>query len=128
MGATRITLERPLTAREAKALAGEEKWLKAVIAVDAFDLLGLGMDGLNSLTDERIFGGEGVGLEDIRYHVVGHDGDTLHIEVEGDATSHLAELFCRNPACDNELDGEGWDGLCGSCADQVEAGELHLDD
>ncbi|TFD41724.1 hypothetical protein E3T37_03470 [Cryobacterium sp. TMT2-10] len=31
---------------------------------------------------------------------------------------------CRNPECDDTTaDGEGWDGLCGNCADRAEGGE-----
>lgn len=32
------------------------------------------------------------------------------------------DLSCDTPACDGRLDdGEGYDGYCGNCADQLEA-------
>ncbi|MCX5215655.1 hypothetical protein OG689_41610 [Kitasatospora sp. NBC_00240] len=36
-----------------------------------------------------------------------------------------AALFCSADDCENAADGEGWDGLCGSCADRVCAAEHH---
>jgi hypothetical protein len=39
------------------------------------------------------------------------------IEAHGGSEEHCDE-------CGAQLDGEGWDGLCGSCADRVESGEV----
>lgn len=79
-------LTAPLTAKD-KATNG---WVKGVVAIDLSDFIDSGgLEGTLDLLSERLIGNEC--LMDIHYRVVGHEGNTLHVEVEGDASEALTE-------------------------------------
>jgi hypothetical protein len=84
-------LTQPLTSKDCDA----KGWVRGVIPLDLSDLIDNDLEGVLDLMSERLTGGPL--LSDISYRVRGHDGNTLHIEVEGDA----------GMAFDREDDAEG---------------------
>jgi hypothetical protein len=68
-----------------------------IIPVDFSDLIDCDIEALNDLADDRVLGplterAFVSGLMDLSYAVVGHKGDTLHIQVIADASGVLSEL------------------------------------
>lgn len=64
-------------------------WVKGVIAVDLSSLIDSDLESFLDLISVKLVGNEL--LMDARYRVVGHDGNTLHLAVEGDASEAFKE-------------------------------------
>lgn len=61
-----------------KTQSKQDTQVDEVIEVGLFDLINLGIEGLNDLAEEQI--DKGI-LSDLSYKVVGHKGNTLRIRV-----------------------------------------------
>lgn len=85
-------LDKPLSVKELSDLSKKDEsgFITGVVPIDLDTLVEDGFDYEQFLDaiSERLTGS--VLLQDISYRVVGHDGNTLHIEVHGDPSSILA--------------------------------------
>ena len=72
-------LQEPLTAKD----CDQKGWLKGVVPVALSEIIDGDLETFMDKLSELLTGTEL--LSDFSYRVVGHDGDTLYIEVEGDA-------------------------------------------
>jgi hypothetical protein len=74
--------EKPLTKEQLKELADPSGWIDDVIVpIDLNDIIETDLDGFLDLLSEAVGSPR---MQDISYHVVGHDDNTLHFEVHGD--------------------------------------------
>lgn len=91
----RIT--EPLSVAQLRAQADTNGYVTVIIPVDFSDLIDCDIEALNNLADDLVLGPLTErtfvsGLMDLSYAVVGHTGDTVHIQVVADASGVLSEL------------------------------------
>lgn len=72
-------LDKPLTEKDVDS----DGWVRGVIRLELSELIRNDLEGALDIMSERLTG-SGL-LSDIAYEVVGHDGDTLFVQVSGDA-------------------------------------------
>jgi hypothetical protein len=78
-------LHEPLSLAEMKEQAGTKNaYIKGVVAVDLSDAIDNDLEGWLDLLSEKLT--DSPLLMDTNYEVVGHQGDTLHLQVTGDAS------------------------------------------
>lgn len=76
-----ILVHSPLTDNERILLINEKSEISIAIAVDLSDLINWDIEKLNDYASEMV----GVAaLSDIRYEVVGHSNNKVHIKVTGE--------------------------------------------
>ena len=77
-------LEKPLTKKQMKKQIadGTNSYVSGVVAVDLSDFIDNDLEGVLDLLSDRLTGSPL--LSDINYEVVGHEGSTLHVRVNGD--------------------------------------------
>ncbi len=85
-------LTQPLDVEEMQRMAEQnDGYVKGVVAIDFGDVVDGGPEGLLDTLSHRLTG-SGL-LTDVTYSIVGHDDDTLLIEVEGDTSLFLDDLL-----------------------------------
>lgn len=77
-----VLITEPMTIQQLKAEATEDGWIEGVIPVDLSTFTDNDLESLLDILSEQLTGSPL--LSQISYHVVGHEGNTLHIRVEGD--------------------------------------------
>jgi hypothetical protein len=78
---------KPLTKAQLKEWADPSGWVDdIVVKVDLSEIIESDLEGFLDLLGELV--GSPL-MQDISYHVVGHDDDTLHIEVHGDVSEDI---------------------------------------
>ncbi len=82
-------LTRPLTAARMRRQMDANGYVEGVVAVDIDEIIDADRDTFIGMLSEMLT--DSPDLDDLEYEVVGNDGDTLHIEVSGDATALLDE-------------------------------------
>ena len=82
---TYTVLRKPLTPEEmSPQVIQHDGRVKGVVAVKLWEVIECDSESFLDIISTRLAGSDM--LQDFAYKVVGHDGDTLHIEVEGDAS------------------------------------------
>ena len=74
----------PMTTDEIKRLTDDMGYITGTVRVDLSDIIDNDLEGVLDLLSELLTDTP-VEVTDLTYKVVGHDGDTLLIEVEGNA-------------------------------------------
>ena len=81
--------EKPLTKAQLKDLADPSgRADDIVVPIDLSDVIDNDLEGFNDLICEAV--GSQL-MQSISWHVVGHDDNTLHIEVHGDVSLDIEE-------------------------------------
>jgi hypothetical protein len=81
--------EKPLTKEQLKELADPSGWVDDIIVPIALnDIIDADIEGFNDLICEAV--GSPL-MQNISYHVMGHDDNVLHIEVHGDVSLDIEE-------------------------------------
>jgi hypothetical protein len=78
-------LSRPLTAAQIRRQMDADGLVEGVVAIELDDVIDNDRERVMELLSEALI--DSNGLEDIEYEMVGNDGDMLHIQVRGDASS-----------------------------------------
>ena len=95
-------LTRPLTQAQIRRQMDANGYVEGVIPVDLDEIVDSDRDAFIAMLSEMLT--DSPDLDDLEYEVVGNDGDTLHIEVSGDATALLDEAEEEEEGGDEEDD------------------------
>jgi len=82
-------LTRPLTHAQMRRQMDANGYVEGIIPLDLDEIIDSDRDTFIGMLSEMLT--DSADLDDLEYEVVGHDGDTLHILVSGDATALLEE-------------------------------------
>jgi hypothetical protein len=86
----RRPLPEPLSRAEMAAKVRHDEYVSGVVAIDIGDIIELDLEGVLDELSLRLTGTEL--LTDITHKIVGHDGDTLWIEVTGGAAEVIGAM------------------------------------
>lgn len=82
-------LSKPLSADEMVRQMEENGVVEGVVGIELSKVIPLDLEGFLDAVSEKLTGS--CSLSGIDYTLVGHDGDTLHLRVIGDASLILAD-------------------------------------